>query len=120
MRNHAKWECRKALNHFEKKLVKDSKTNPKAKYAKSKLKTKSGISNLARVDGSQTTTDKQEVDVLNNSQENIQTTCRIHSQAVQTELNDIEITPGDEAKRLSKMNPNKSTGPDGAAPRVLK
>jgi hypothetical protein len=24
------------------------------------------------------------------------------------------------AKKLSKMNPNKSPGPDGAAPRVLK
>ena len=32
----------------------------------------------------------------------------------------ISFTPGDVAKKLSKMNPNKSPGPDGAAPRVLK
>ena len=37
-----------------------------------------------------------------------------------SELVDIKCTPGDAAKKLSKMNPNKSPGPDGAAPRVLK
>jgi len=38
----------------------------------------------------------------------------------ESELMDIKITPGDIAKRLSKMNPNKSPGPDGAIPRILK
>ena len=33
---------------------------------------------------------------------------------------DIKITPVDVAKKLSNMNANKSLGPDGAAPRVLK
>ena len=37
-----------------------------------------------------------------------------------SELMDIKFTPGDVAKKLSKMNTNKSPGPDGAAPRVLK
>jgi len=36
------------------------------------------------------------------------------------ELMDIKITPGDVTKKLSKMNPNKSPEPGGAAPRVLK
>ena len=37
-----------------------------------------------------------------------------------SELMDIKNTPGDIANKLSKMNPNKSPGPDGAATRVLK
>jgi len=37
-----------------------------------------------------------------------------------SELVDIKITPGDIAKQLSKMNLNKSPGPNGGAPRVLK
>ena len=37
-----------------------------------------------------------------------------------SEFMDIQITPGDVAKQLSQMNPNKSPGPDGGAPRVLK
>jgi hypothetical protein len=35
-------------------------------------------------------------------------------------LMDIDFTREDVAKKLFKMNPNKSPGPDGAAPRVLK
>jgi len=36
------------------------------------------------------------------------------------ELMDIKITPGDVAKKLSKMTPNKSLGTNRAASRVLK
>jgi hypothetical protein len=32
----------------------------------------------------------------------------------------ISFTPGDVAKKLSKMKPNTSPGPDGVAPRILK
>ena len=47
-RNQAKWETRKAHQSFEKKIANEAKLNPKASYwyASSKLKVKSGISDL--------------------------------------------------------------------------
>ena len=128
MINQAKRECRKAQKEFEKKLAKESKKDQKTfyKYAQSKLKTRTGIAHLAREDGSLTTTDKQKADVLNIVFSSVFTTedrknmPDTFTSRTESELIDITFTPGDVAKKLSKMNPNKSPGPDGAAPRVLK
>ena len=35
-------------------------------------------------------------------------------------LEDTDLTIGEVDKKLSRLNPNKSTGPDGASPRILK
>jgi len=123
VRNQAKWECRKA----QKELAKESKKNPKAfyKYAKSKFKTRTYIAPLAREAGSLTTTDKQKANVLSNffysvftrEDTNISDT---FTSRTDSKLMDIKITPGNVAKKLSKVNPNKSPRPDGAAPKVLK
>ena len=115
VRNQAKWECRKA-----------QQKNPNAFYknAQSKLKTRTGIAHLTREDGSLTTTDMEKANVLNNFSSSVFTrkdannmpdtfTSRTYS-----ELMGIQFTPGDIAKKLSKMNPNKSPGPDGAAPSI--
>ena len=52
---------------FEHQLVNDVKDNPKAfwKYARSKTKTKSGISDLRKDNGSLTSTDLEKAEVLN-------------------------------------------------------
>ena len=127
-RNQAKWECRKAQRDFEKKLAKESKKNPKAfyKYAQSKLKTRTGIAHLIKEDGSLTTTDKQKADELNSffssvfTREDTNNMPDNFTSRTDSMLMDIDFTRKDVAKKLFKMNPNKSPGPDGAAPRVLK
>lgn len=66
-RNQVKWVCRKAEWDYEKKLAKEVKRNPKAffKYAKTKLRTRTGIQDLVTEDGTTHTTDKQKANVLN-------------------------------------------------------
>ena len=66
-RNQVKWACRKAERDYEKKLAKEVKRNPKAffKYAKTKLKTRSGIQDLVTEDGITYTTENQKANVLN-------------------------------------------------------
>lgn len=40
--------------------------------------------------------------------------------ALNSELSNIEISADNVCKRLSALNPNKSSGPDGFHPRILK
>jgi len=127
VRNQAKWEYHKTQKEFEKKLAKESKKNLKTfyKYAQSKLKTRTVIAHLVQEDGSLTKTDKQKADVLNIffssvfTREDINNMPDTFTSRTDRELMDIKITPGNVAKKLSKMNQNTFPGPNGAAPRVL-
>ena len=67
-RNQAKWECRKAKKMFEKTLAHEVKSNPKAffKYAKSKLKTSTGIPDLINENGKISSEDKEKATKLVN------------------------------------------------------
>ena len=69
-----------------------------------------------------TTTDKQKSDVLNNvfTREDTNNMPDTFTSTTDSYFMNISFTPGDVAKKLSKMNPNKSQGPDAAAPRVVK
>ena len=127
-RNQAKWECRKAEREFEKKLAKECKDNPKAfyRYAKSKMKTRSEIAHLTREDGSLTATDKDKAEVLNKFFSSIftreDTVNMPNTPDTKTDviLEDTDLTIDEVDKKLSRLNPNKSAGPDGASPRILK
>ena len=57
---------RKAQSEFERKLMKDFKSNPKPlyKYMRAKQKVKTGISQLIDDNGTMTDTDKETADVL--------------------------------------------------------
>ena len=52
-RNQAKWACRKAVRDYERVIALESKKNPQAffRYARSKLKVKTGVSDLQNKDG---------------------------------------------------------------------
>ena len=65
-RNQAKWECKKAVRDLEKKIAAEARTNPKAffSYAKSKMKSKSGIADLIH-EGETATTNKDKANMLN-------------------------------------------------------
>ena len=92
----------------------------------SKTKTKSGISDLRKDNGSLTSTDLEKAEVLNRffisifTQENTETMPEVESFSKGIPLEYIEITSNMVFKKLSALNPSKSPGQDGLHPRVLK
>lgn len=113
---------------FEKKLASEIKHNPKAfwKYANSKLRTRSKISDLDCGDGNIASSDKDKAATLNDffssvfteeEQSNIP-----HLDTKYTGSNPldwVEIDQEKVRKKLVKLQKNKSAGPDGFHPKVL-
>lgn len=126
-RNQAKWECRKAVRDFEQKIASQSKNNPKAffSYAKSKLKSKSGIADL-NYNGETATTSKDKATMLNDffssvfTKEDISNLPSFDERKYNNPLKQIEITTETVKKKLHQLNPSKASGPDNLNPRVLR
>ena len=126
-RNQARWECRKAKKTFERTLAKDDKRNPKAmfSYINSKLKTKTGIADLD-IETGKATTDSEKAETLNKfssdafTDEDTSNIPSFHTEDTRKPLEKLKITEEEVKKRLESLNQNKSPGPDGLHPRVLK
>ena len=127
-RNQAKQACRKAVKDKEKSIAYKSKKNPKAffAYTKSKLKTKTGIADLCK-DGVKITDSKMKADILNSYFGSVFTKENVHnipaqrqSDAATSKLDFISITKDEVCKLLKMSNCNKSPGPDGFHPQLLK
>ncbi len=126
-RNQARWEIRKAKREYEKQLANISKSNPKAfyNYANSKLKTRQGVSNLRRDDGTTTNSDQEKASELNkffssvftDEDSDVPTFSDRHNDVL---LESVEIKEKDVYDYLKDLNASKSPGPDGLHPRVLK
>ena len=127
-RNQAKWETRKAKREYEKHIAKQTKKNPKAffRYANSKLKTRSGVADLHKEDGSTTKTDQEKAEVLNDffasvfTRENMSHMPEFSPNNIDSSLENIQITEEKVHKKLKNLNPSKAMGMDGFHPRVLK
>ena len=127
-RNSVKTEVRKAVRDYEKEVAKQSKRNPKAfyKYVNSKLKTRSGIGNLRTETGKEVECDKDKADMFNNFFSSVYETEDVTSLPTQLEvtvnqrLDSVEFSQSDVLQLLKKLDANKSPGPDGIHPRVLK
>ena len=121
-------EVRKAKKSFEKKLAEEIKENPKSfwKYVHSKTKVRQGVNDLTRDDGSVAHTDEEKAEELNKffcsvfTIENDASTPEPEIKHDGTKLVSVTVTEDDVQKKLSKLNPSKSPGPDGLHPRVLK
>ena len=128
-RNEARTYLRKLVREFEKGIVDDIKSNPKAfwKYVKSKSKTKSGVNCIEKEDGSMATDDQEKAKLLNNffssvftkeDQTNIPNIFPLPNLPYSFKIKEISV---DEIKKkIGKMKPNKSPGPDGCHPRILR
>ena len=115
--------------HHEEDLSKEAKNNPKKlwKYIKSKLKTKTGISPLLKPDKTLTTNEQEQAEVLSNFFASVlerepqgELPILPTRQLITPPLEDINITEDKVLKRLKKLNPNKSCGPDQLSPKVIR
>ena len=128
LRNQLRGLTRRLRACFEHNLAQDLKSNPKAfwKYVRTIMKTTSRISDLDMGNGRMASTNKKKADTLNSffcsvfTRENHDDTPILQSTTYDTPLDDITLTEEIIKNKLIKLNPNKSPGPDGWPPRVLK
>ena len=113
----------------EKSLSENAKNNPKKlwKYIKSKLKTKTGISPLLKPDKTLTKDEQEKAEVLSNyfatvlEEEPPGAIPNLPPRKLVTPpLENITITEEKVLKKLKKLNPNKSCGPDQITPKLIK
>ena len=126
-RNLVNKEVKKAKRKKELKIAQEAKTNPKAlfQYISSKTKPKETIPNLEKPDGSKTENDHDKVNVLSDF------FCSVYTEEgdspipdfnanIENVLNSVTMSKNDVLKSLQSLNVNKSSGPDGVHPRILK
>lgn len=125
--NKARKACRKANKAYERKIAEESKKNPKLfySYANSKMKSKSGIADLTKEDGSKTKTDEEKAELLNKFFQSV-FTIENDSQLPYFEdyeyeniTEDIDFSIDTIKKLLAKLDKNKAQGPDGIPPSLL-
>ena len=126
--NRVKAEVRKAVRTFEKRIATEAKKNPFEaffNYARSKMKTRTGVSDLEYPDGRMAHTDVGKGELLNTffsdvfTKEDLVTTPTFEQRAYREPLTDITINDDMVAAVLGRLKPNKSPGGDGLHPREL-
>jgi len=126
-RNQVKWETRKAVKIFERKIAEEAKRNPKGffAYARGKMRTKENVAELRDNEGTLATSDADKAEMLNRqfcsvfTQEDVRVVPELPPRQYQRALQDMTITPDMVKKKLLKLNPNKSPGPDSHHPMVF-
>jgi len=126
-RNAAKTETRKAVREYEKEIAKQAKKNPKAFYrhVNRKLKSKIGISDLKTDQATVISEDQQKADAFNSFFSSVYTVEDLQNVPKTTLkgtncLNNVVIRQEEVCKLLSKLQHDKSPGPDNINPRILK
>ena len=119
---------RNAVREFENQMAGEAKRNPMAfyRYARSKMKIKSTVGDLERLDGTMADTGMQKAEVLNRFfyASVFTTECEgdiplFERRAYNTELVDLSITKEKIERVLKTLDTSKSPGPDGHHPRPL-
>ena len=126
-RNEVNAAVKRAKKQKEESIAKEAKSNPKAlfDYVASKTKQKEGIANLLKGDGSLTKNDEEKAQVLSDFFKSVYT-CEGDDpvpdfQGKFTEpLDTVNVSEEDLEKALKNLKINKSPGPDGIHPRILK
>ena len=132
MRNKVRKLTRNLQKQFEKKLANEAKTNPKAiwKYINSKSKTREGVAQLntdPRDPHSElTSSNKGKSDVLGRFFSSVFTDepdgniPRIPDSLLKERMGVLVINEDEVRTKLCNLNVNKSSGPDGIHPRILR
>ncbi|KAI8480560.1 hypothetical protein Bbelb_416830 [Branchiostoma belcheri] len=127
-RNKLRSVTRELCSSFEHRMVKDIKNNPKAfwRYVKSRLQCREKVGSLIREDGTVAETDGEKAEVLNEffasvfTSEDLTSIPSIDRLQSPPLIQDFEFTEELVLKKLTELNPSKSSGPDGIHPRFLK
>ena len=127
-RNESKKLVKKAIKNLERQISKDSKTNTKSfwRYVNSKLKRNTGISNLLKEDGTLTQNDQEKAECLASFFKTVFTredTTNIPTLEPRNKgifLPDLILTNKAVQDKLSKLDPQKSMGPDKIPNSILK
>ena len=126
-RNEAAHQCRKTRRDFEARLAREIKTNNKAfwTYVNSRRKSKSSMADLIRNDGTYARRDEDKVEVLNAhyaktfTVEDLTDIPVPNPRELQSHLH-IEVSRDKVLKLLRALRVDKSPGPDGIHPRILR
>ena len=114
--------------NYETKIAEETKLNVNAfwNYVNSNRKTKKSIPNLKKSDGSKAETDLEKAEVLNSqfssvfTKEDISNLPTTPQLDLKQELTSVHISPPMIAKKLKNLRSDKSPGPDGVHPHLLK
>ena len=124
--NQASKACKKAQRRLEEDVAKKAKTDPKAfwSYVNSKTKTRSGVADLKKTDGTRTESDGEKAEVLNDFFQSVFTSEDDDLPVPPTynyedELSNFPISEEKVKKLLSELHPGKAAGPDGLHPMLL-
>ena len=126
-RNQAKWETRKAIREFEKKIAMEAKKNPKAfyRYVSSQTKSRTGIPDLEEKD-EVVSDNKAKCELFNNyfisvfTKEDSASMPACDKVGIVSEMEEISFGEAEIKNKLLKLKICKSPGPDGIHPRILK
>ena len=118
---------RKLCRDFEQDLSRNIKSDPKAfwRYTNSKLKNRPKPVDMQQEDGTLTKDDHTKAQLLNNffasvfTCENTERMPNMRQRHRGAPLDNLVITEDMSKKKLRKLKPTKSSGPDGLHPRVL-
>ena len=114
-----------AKTHFDKILIQNLTTNPKALYGYEKSKVKAPVGPLEKPDGTLTDDDSEVVKVLNNFFQSVFTqedslAVSDFTSILSYSLNEFCVSEEEVHYKLFSLNPNKAPGPDGIHPCLLK
>lgn len=128
-RNKASEEARKAKYSYEVQVATDAKDNPKHfwGYVRSKTSVKERVPNMRKTDGSLTQSDEESAQTMNEAfndvfieEEEEPPTLDQNRNYRGQEIGGIHISVERVKKKLEALNSDKSPGPDGISPYVLK
>lgn len=125
--NEARKACRKAQRQLEQTVASNAKNNPKAfwSYVNSKTKTRSGVADLKKEDGTRASTDQEKADILNNFFQSVFTVENDSNipdpplYEYKETVTDFEISVEKVRNLLLTLNTHKASGPDGLHPLFL-
>ncbi|XP_041474808.1 uncharacterized protein LOC121423522 [Lytechinus variegatus] len=118
---------RELRSNFEKDLAKNVKKDPKAfwRYASDNLKTRKGLPDLKKTDGTFTSTDEEKAEILNAffettfTEEDTSSIPQLERRQSAGCLPALDITPEDVHRKLDLLSKFKSAGPDDIHPCIL-